>query len=151
MKPEGHVAGDRVVALGTAATQTMSDGRLFSVRLIVKTHPLTQPLRSSMELASGWDKGATASVVPRLEGVAARQHRRRRGATDAQGRGLRRLHATPGARRAAASCLHGRRQEDTSPGDYLKALTPLALAIWFMDDGTFTLRSKGLQAAHRGW
>jgi recombination protein RecA len=29
--------------------------------------------------------------------------------------------------------------------DYLKALTPLALAIWFMDDGTFTLRSKGLQ------
>jgi len=28
---------------------------------------------------------------------------------------------------------------------YLKALTPLALAIWFMDDGTFTVRSKGLQ------
>ena len=33
--------------------------------------------------------------------------------------------------------------------DYLKALTPLALAVWYMDDGTFTLRSKGLQAAHR--
>jgi recombination protein RecA len=30
--------------------------------------------------------------------------------------------------------------------DYLKALTPLALAVWFMDDGSFTLRSKGLQA-----
>ncbi len=29
--------------------------------------------------------------------------------------------------------------------DYLKALTPLALAIWYMDDGSFTLRSKGLQ------
>jgi len=29
--------------------------------------------------------------------------------------------------------------------DYLKALTPLALAVWFMDDGSFTLRSKGLQ------
>ncbi|OLB75762.1 MAG: recombinase RecA [Actinobacteria bacterium 13_2_20CM_2_71_6] len=28
--------------------------------------------------------------------------------------------------------------------DYLKALTPLALAVWYMDDGTFTLRSKGL-------
>ncbi|SCE98023.1 recombination protein RecA [Micromonospora marina] len=28
--------------------------------------------------------------------------------------------------------------------DYLKALTPLALAVWFMDDGCFTLRSKGL-------
>jgi recombination protein RecA len=29
--------------------------------------------------------------------------------------------------------------------DYLKALTPLALAIWYMDDGSFTLRTKGLQ------
>jgi recombination protein RecA len=29
--------------------------------------------------------------------------------------------------------------------DYLKALTPFALAIWYMDDGNFTLRSKGLQ------
>ena len=29
--------------------------------------------------------------------------------------------------------------------EYLKALTPLALAIWYMDDGSFSLRSKGLQ------
>jgi len=29
--------------------------------------------------------------------------------------------------------------------EYLKALTPLALAIWFMDDGSFTVRSTGLQ------
>jgi len=29
--------------------------------------------------------------------------------------------------------------------DYLKALTPLALAVWYMDDGSFVLRSKGLQ------
>ncbi len=29
--------------------------------------------------------------------------------------------------------------------EYLKALTPLALAIWYMDDGSFALRSKGLQ------
>ena len=34
--------------------------------------------------------------------------------------------------------------------EYLKALTPLALAIWFMDDGTFTLRSRGLQARTAG-
>jgi recombination protein RecA len=34
--------------------------------------------------------------------------------------------------------------------DYLKALTPLALAIWYLDDGTFTLRSKGLQARTEG-
>ncbi|MGH3961500.1 intein-containing recombinase RecA [Mycobacterium sp.] len=29
--------------------------------------------------------------------------------------------------------------------EYLKALTPLALAIWYMDDGSFSLRSRGLQ------
>jgi len=34
--------------------------------------------------------------------------------------------------------------------DYLKALTPLALAVWFMDDGSFTERSKGLQERTAG-
>jgi recombination protein RecA len=34
--------------------------------------------------------------------------------------------------------------------EYLKALTPLALAIWFMDDGSFTLRSKGVQTRTAG-
>ena len=34
--------------------------------------------------------------------------------------------------------------------DYLKELTPLSLAIWYMDDGGFTLRSKGLQERARG-
>src|SRR5256714_4155707 len=29
--------------------------------------------------------------------------------------------------------------------DYLKTLTPLALAVWYLDDGSFTLRSKGLR------
>ncbi len=29
--------------------------------------------------------------------------------------------------------------------DYLKALTPLSLALWYMDDGSFTLRAKGVQ------
>ncbi len=29
--------------------------------------------------------------------------------------------------------------------DYLKALTPLALAVWYCDDGGFTVRSKGRQ------
>ena len=29
--------------------------------------------------------------------------------------------------------------------DYLKRLTPLALAVWYMDDGSFQLRAKGLQ------
>ncbi len=34
--------------------------------------------------------------------------------------------------------------------DVLKALTPLALAVWYMDDGSFSLRSKGLQARTEG-
>jgi recombination protein RecA len=34
--------------------------------------------------------------------------------------------------------------------DYLKSLTPLALAIWYMDDGSFTVRSKGVQARTAG-
>ncbi|WP_343601315.1 intein-containing recombinase RecA [Mycobacterium sp.] len=34
--------------------------------------------------------------------------------------------------------------------EYLKALTPLALAIWYMDDGSFSLRSKGLQQRTQG-
>jgi recombination protein RecA len=33
--------------------------------------------------------------------------------------------------------------------DYLKQLTPLSLALWYMDDGCFTLRAKGVQARTR--
>src|SRR5262249_22293320 len=33
--------------------------------------------------------------------------------------------------------------------EYLKALTPLSLAIWYMDDGTFSERAKGLQERTR--
>jgi recombination protein RecA len=34
--------------------------------------------------------------------------------------------------------------------DYLKALTPLSLAIWYCDDGSFTLRSRGRQQRTEG-
>jgi recombination protein RecA len=34
--------------------------------------------------------------------------------------------------------------------DFLKALTPLSLAIWYMDDGCFTTRSKGVQQRTEG-
>ena len=34
--------------------------------------------------------------------------------------------------------------------DYLKLLTPLSLAVWYQDDGGFTLRSKGLQERTQG-
>ena len=33
--------------------------------------------------------------------------------------------------------------------DYLKALTPFALAVWYMDDGSFAVRAKGLQERTR--
>jgi recombination protein RecA len=34
--------------------------------------------------------------------------------------------------------------------EYLKSLSPLALAIWYMDDGSFAARSKGLQKRTAG-
>jgi recombination protein RecA len=34
--------------------------------------------------------------------------------------------------------------------DYLKSLTPMALAVWYMDDGGFTVRSKGVQERTAG-
>ena len=34
--------------------------------------------------------------------------------------------------------------------DYLKRLSPLALAVWYMDDGGFTIRSKGVQQRTEG-
>jgi recombination protein RecA len=34
--------------------------------------------------------------------------------------------------------------------DYLKALTPLGLAVWYADDGGFTVRSKGRQVRTEG-
>ncbi len=34
--------------------------------------------------------------------------------------------------------------------DYLKALTPLSIALWYQDDGSFSLRSKGLQQRTEG-
>ncbi|HSK23107.1 MAG TPA: recombinase RecA [Egicoccus sp.] len=34
--------------------------------------------------------------------------------------------------------------------DYLKRLTPLSLAVWYMDDGSFSLRSKGAQERTSG-
>ncbi|KXF86415.1 Mle RecA intein [Rhodococcus ruber Chol-4] len=34
--------------------------------------------------------------------------------------------------------------------EYLKSLTPLALAVWYMDDGSFSVRSKGVQQRTEG-
>jgi len=42
------------------------------------------------------------------------------------------------------------RGEKVLSEDYLKALTPLSLALWYMDDGGFTLRTAGKQERTRG-
>ena len=34
--------------------------------------------------------------------------------------------------------------------DYLKRLSPLSLALWYMDDANFTVRSKGMQSRTAG-
>ena len=34
--------------------------------------------------------------------------------------------------------------------DYLKRLTPLSIALWYMDDAHFAIRSKGVQSATAG-
>jgi recombination protein RecA len=39
--------------------------------------------------------------------------------------------------------------EKTFDWDFLKALTPLSLAIWYMDDGSFAVRAKGVQQRTR--
>jgi recombination protein RecA len=38
----------------------------------------------------------------------------------------------------------------TFDDDYLKSLTPLSLALWYMDDGGFTIRSQGKQTRRGG-
>ena len=47
---------------------------------------------------------------------------------------------------AAAVYAHGKK---VFSYDYLKHLTPLSVAIWYMDDGGFTLRAKGMQERTR--
>jgi len=46
-----------------------------------------------------------------------------------------------------AVCVDGKKVLDD---DYLKSLTPLSLALWYMDDANFTVRSKGLQKRTEG-
>ena len=44
--------------------------------------------------------------------------------------------------KCAERLRHGKKSLDD---DYLKSLTPLSLALWYMDDGNFIIRSKGVQ------
>ena len=105
------------------------------------TEPARRPLPAGARRQAGG--------VLRLEGLAVRQHPVSSVAPNAKGAVFHDFTPAARARRAAArrSTWAGKK---VLSEDYLKALTPLSLAIWYMDDGSFTVRSKGLQAAHRG-
>ena len=89
-----------------------------------------------------------AGRVLRLEGVAVRQHRRRAGRS---GRPTAPCSTTSRPFPSWPSCA-GRSTSAarrSSSDDYLKQLTPLSLAVWYMDDGSFSIRAKGLQERTR--
>ena len=67
-----------------------------------------------------------------------------------QGCRLRRLHSAARAGMSYAKSVYFGDGKKHLTWDYLKSLTPLALAVWYMDDGCFTVRSKGVQERTRG-
>ena len=91
-----------------------------------------------------------AGRLPRLEGVAARQHRRSSRRDEREGRRLRRLHAAARARRAARGGLPGRRQEAPHLGLPQGADAAGARRSGTWTTARFTLRSKGLQERTEG-
>ena len=64
-------------------------------------------------------------------------------------RGVRRLHAAARAGRAARAVYLGDGKKHLS-WDYLKALTPLALAVWYMDDGASPCDPRACRSAREG-
>ena len=68
--------------------------------------------------------------------------------TNAKGAGFVDLTPLPELAELREAVYFGDRKKTLS-FEYLKSLTPLALAIWYMDDGSFQNRSKGLQERTR--
>ena len=68
---------------------------------------------------------------------------------ECQGRRVRRRHPLPELAELHEAVYFGDGRKHLT-WEYLKALTPLALAVWYMDDGCFTLRSKGVQERTKG-
>ena len=138
------IAGDRVMAAETAPVQRsamagrarFADGR---------REPVAEPSRPQRcPLPAGpWRQAAR---LPGLEGVAARQHRMQ-STHERHRRVFRRLHAVARARRAAACGVPRRRQEDDQLGVPQGADAARARDL-VHGRRPFTVRSKGLQAAH---
>ena len=126
-----------------------SSGRSCSAGSMGDGNLSPEPSRTAARRAVPDGPRREAGRVPRLEGVAARQHRRSPARVNAKGAVFVDLTPLP----ELAELRRGRLPRDGKKHltwDYLKALTPLALAIWYMDDGGFTVRSKGLQERTRG-
>ena len=66
-----------------------------------------------------------------------------------QGGGIRRLHPAARAGELHDAVYHGDGKKHLS-WDYLKALTPLALAVWYMDDGVLHCPVEGRPGADTG-
>ena len=94
--------------------------------------------------------GAEAGGLPRLEGRRCSATSSSPGRHERQGRGVRRLHAAARSWPNCSEAVYFGDGKKHLTWDYLKALTPLALAIWYMDDGSFTVRSKGVQERTAG-
>ncbi len=149
MRPARSLVGDRVMLLephllsdqqmaGRSSASLMGDGNLSS---------LTAGTRSSARFRMGHGAKQAAyldwkvSLLGNIAALAGRSMPRARSSR------------TSPARRSWASCARSSTSGDGKKHltwDYLKALTPLALAVWYMDDGSFTLRSKGLQERTQG-
>ena len=140
-RPAGElIVGDRVLQATTERAQRrpVAGG---SRRLDGRRCAVAQPFGQRCPLPLGSRR--QAGRLRRLEGIDVRQRRRqsrRRTAAGAVFHDVQPL--TELAELREAVYIGGKK---VLSDDYLKRLTPLSLAVWYMDDGSFTLRSKGLQ------
>ncbi len=132
---EPQLLGDQQMQLILGSL--MGDGNLSPNRAWQVRHPVPDGTRCE------------AGRVPGLEGIAARQHRAHAGRSNAKGAVFADFTPLPELAELHEAVYFGDGKKHLT-WDYLKALTPLALAVWYMDDGSFTVRSKGLQERTQG-
>ena len=142
-RPAGElVVGDRVMQsvphyLSDMQWQVLLGGLMGDGAL----SPTRQWQRCPVPLGAWCEAGR----VWRLEGVAVRQHRCLP-FDERQGRGLLRLQPLPELAELREAVYVGGKK--VLSHDYLKQLTPLSLAVWYMDDGSFS-SLEGSPGAHR--
>ena len=106
------------------------------------------PTRSGHGARFRWGHGAAAGRVRRLEGDRCSPTSTVCRSTNAKGAVFHDVQPLPELAELRQAVYVGGKK--VLSDDYLKALTPLSLAIWYMDDGGFTLRTEGHAGAHPG-